>query len=477
MRATLIDAPPRGAPDSRRRDRAVAAIGALLAAIIFAIDLTQPPGVATGMLYVIVILLGLWSNGGRYAWWAAGAGALLIFADLAVGWYVAGWYVEPPQAAIVNRLLMVLVFALTAALVSRARQFERRSAEQFRQLSDLKMALDAAAIVATTDVTGRITDVNDKFCAISKYSRDELIGQDHRVVNSRFHPPEFIRDLWQTIARGHVWHGEIRNRAKDGSIYWVDTTIVPFLDDRGKPYQYIAIRSEITERKAAEERLREQAALARVGQMAAIVAHEVKNPLAGIKGAVQVISGRRPAGDPEVPIFQDIVARIDSLNGLIQDLLLYARPRQPQLSKVALSSVLEPAVRLLREDPNGRGVDLQVHATDALIEADVDLLLAAVLNLLINAAQAMQGRGRIALSTEITADAVRIAVQDSGPGIPADLRERIFEPFFTTKHRGGGLGLPIARRTVELHGGRLELECPPGGGTLVALTLPRNVRA
>lgn len=350
--------------------------------------------------------------------------------------------------------------------------------EHARDLERLKYAIDQSAIVATTNTRGIITYVNDKFCQVSKYSREELIGQDHRIVNSGFHPKEFMRELWATISSGRVWRGEIRNRAKDGSFYWVDTTIVPFLDDRGQPYQYMAIRYEITDRKRSEEQLREQAALARLGAMAAVVAHEVKNPIAGIRGALQVIMGRMAVDNRDRAILSDIVARLDSLNGIVQDLLLYAHPRAPKYEPVDMRSLVENVADLLKRDPALTAITFNINGPSIRIVADPEQIRIMLQNLLLNAAQAMKGRGAIDVRLTEEPTGCTLAVRDHGPGIASDVLEKAFDPFFTTKNRGTGLGLSIARRVVvDLHRGKIELESVDGGGTLVTVRLPYALSA
>ena len=442
--------------------------GLALALLALAAQRQAPSSAAIGGLYALPILLGPWTSWRPYTAFATALSILLATAgSVGVGGASLG-------ALTGETLPMAVALALIGIVISRfsARQRERDDATV--QLRDVKRALDQAAIVATTDVRGRITYVNDKFCEISGYSREELLGQDHRIINSGHHPKEFIRELWVTIANGGVWHGELQNRAKDGRAYWVDTTIVPFLDERGKPFQYIAIRADITARKQAEERVRQQAALARLGQMAAVVAHEVRNPLAGIKGAMQVLIGRGGKDDQEVRVLRDIVARVDSLNDLISDLMVFARPRPPQLADVELKRLASEAVAMARRDPSGECLDIHLDGDAVTVLADAELVRATLLNLLLNAGQAMGGRGHVTVRVTRDGNDVSIAVQDDGPGIPEALREQVFEPFFTTKARGGGLGLAIARRTAEIHGGVLTLDCPPGGGTTMTLKVPAS---
>ena len=337
---------------------------------------------------------------------------------------------------------------------------------------DFGYALDQAAIVAMTDQRGIITYANDKFCQISQYRRDELVGQDHRIINSGLHPKEFMRDLWRTIAQGRVWRGEIRNRAKDGSFYWVDTTIVPFLDDAGKPRQYLAIRSDITQRKLAEMQLREQAALTHLGQLAAVVAHEVRNPLAGLRASLQVLD-RRVADGRDRAVIAAMIQRIDGLNEKVEDLLLYARPKPPRLQSVDVGAIAHE-VAISAQVSTGRPTPLDVSGVTGLRAfADPDMLRAALLNLTMNACQAAAA-AEVDIQLEANCEMVRIAVRDRGHGIAPEIAERVFEPFFTTRTGGTGLGLAIVKRLIELQNGEITLKERPDGGTIAEIALPRT---
>ena len=465
-------APAPNVPETRLLNRATI-VAAALAGAVFLIDLLTIHGAGVSVLYVLPLLIGTLEGPPRFQFLAATVASILSVIGLTLS------PASPAGDEFTTRALSLVVIWTTAVVLGRFRrtwlQLQRRTIDlqtRTKDLADVNLALDQAAIVATTDTTGRITYVNQKFCDISKYSSAELLGQDHRLINSAYHPKEYIRNLWVTIANGRIWHGELRNRAKDGSIYWVDTTIVPFLDQRGKPYQYMAIRYEITDRKRSEERLREQEALARLGQMAAVVAHEVKNPIAGIRGALQVIGSRMAADTRDKPIIGEIIARLDALNRIVQDLLVFARPRELRAEPTDLKGLVLSTVDHLKRDPAVQAVAIDVSGNGAVVNVDAEQLRLAVQNVLMNAVQAMNGQGAIHVDITRHDGEWTISMADTGPGMPPEVKEKVFEPFFTTRSRGTGLGLPIARRVVEAHGGRVGIETPATGGTVVSLSIP-----
>jgi signal transduction histidine kinase len=263
---------------------------------------------------------------------------------------------------------------------------------------------------------------------------------------------------------------EVTGRRKDGTTVPIHLSVGQLTI--GGKRKFTGILHDLSARVQMEARLREQMALAKLGEMAAVIAHEIKNPLAGISGAIQMLASDLGQNSETSAIVQDILERIDSLDRMTKEMLLFARPPEPRRSQVEVDQLLDATARFLREDPALRQVSVEVKGVSPPVSADPEMLRVVFQNLFINAGHAMQGRGRLAVTVNADQTSCRVSVADSGPGIPVEMRDRVFTPFFTTKTRGSGLGLPTAKRFVEAHRGELSLDCPPGGGTTVHVRLP-----
>jgi PAS domain S-box-containing protein len=368
-----------------------------------------------------------------------------------------------------------------------------RLAGTMQELKSFKQALDEHAIVAVTDAQGRITYVNDKFCAISKYPREELLGKDHRIINSGHHPKAFFTTLWQTIKAGQVWKGEIRNRAKDGTFYWVDTTIVPFLDGEGRPLQFVAIRADITQRKEGEEAVRQSQKLESLGVLAGGIAHDFNNLLTAIMGNCNLCSMSLPVESPAVPYLEQIEKASMRAADLTKQLLAYAGKGKLLITKVDLNRLVLEMTQLLSVSISKMAMirfDLAPFLPE--IQADPGQMQQVVMNLVTNASEAIGERegGTITLRTSeqqldrqyISAAApaipmlpgryVILEVSDTGCGMTPEVIHRIFDPFFTTKFTGRGLGLSALLGILRSHGGSLKVYSEPGRGTSMQLFLP-----
>lgn len=276
--------------------------------------------------------------------------------------------------------------------------YESELKKTLKELSDIKYALDESAIVAITDQTGKITYVNDKFCEISKYSQEELLGQDHRLINSNFHSKEFIRNIWTTISNGKVWRGEIRNRAKDDSIYWVDTTIVPFLGENGTPYQYVAIRYEITERKRIEEQLLRSQRMESIGTLAGGIAHDLNNVLSPIIMAIDMLQIN--AVDEESELWLNLLKEnAERGAAMIRQVLTFARGVEGERIAVQLKHILKDLIKILNETlPKSIIVKYDIEPELALVSADPTQIHQVLMNLCINARDAMPSGGTLTIT-------------------------------------------------------------------------------
>lgn len=357
----------------------------------------------------------------------------------------------------------------------------------------LEDILSDHSIIAITDTEGTIVYVNRKFCEISKYSEDELLGQNHRILKSDEHSDEFFTNMWDTISSGKVWTGEIKNRAKDGSFYWLKSTIIPILDSEKNIKNYVAVRTDITKEKLTQERLLEMEQdllkqnenlldnikskseelvkserLATIGTMASRIAHDLKNPLTVMQTYSDMLT-------PEILAkleYRDkekwlrLQNSILDMNKIIEDVLDFVRTSEIKKKKSPFLSILKLAINHVK---SSYGVKINFPEKDISVKCDARKMEGVMSNLLNNAVHALDGQGEIDVTVSSDSEFVTIQVKDSGPGIPEENLEKVFEPMFTTKKIGTGLGLVICKSIVEQHGGSISVSNKP---TTFTIRLP-----
>lgn len=392
-------------------------------------------------------------------------------------------------------------------MLDKIKQNEEKLKSTISQLEKIKFALDESSLVAITDKNGIITYVNKKFCDVSEYSAEELMGKNHRILKSGFHPPEFYADLWRTISSGKTWHGDIKNVSKRGNYYWVKTTIVPRLDSDGRIDQYVAIRTEITDRKIAEEKLIEanktmleneklkmramilEETVKAKDQFAAMMSHEIKTPIVPISGYSELLLDGTlgTLTDIQKEKIQIIYENSSRLSRLVQDMIDSYRMGLDKLEldvkEVSCTELISQCINSFKPLAERMKIHLDYKSNDILITCDPNRLQQVLSNLVSNSLKYVQpSYGIVTISTKLDGGNVVFTVEDNGTGIPKDKQSDLFHPFYqadtslTRKPGGTGLGLSISKGLVELHGGKIWIESETSKGTVVHFTIPTRAK-
>ncbi len=332
--------------------------------------------------------------------------------------------------------------------------------KSMQELLDLKFALDVSSIVAITDTRGIITYVNDQFCHISQYSREELLGQDHRIVNSGYHSRDFFKKMWRTIGSGEVWKGEIRNKAKDGSYYWVDTTIVPYLNEHGRPYQYLSIRYEITKRKRAEEELQKM----RSGVID-IQEEERKRLSQNLHDGIgqnlysHLITINRLLAEFDHPLLEQMQIEAAQLIEEIRDISWELRPA------VLDDLGLVPATRtFLSRFSNSYHIDVYFDCVlSGRLDRSIETTIYRVIQEALTNVRKYAEAGQAVVTIREMDEVVRVMIEDKGKG-------------FVWDRSLSGVGLFSMDERARAVGGELSIHSAPGEGTKVILEVPALLR-
>ncbi len=372
---------------------------------------------------------------------------------------------------------------LTAYVAARlysamVRRYERQLQRQRLLLAHI---LDTSADgIITLDAEDRISTWNHGAELIFGYVAREALGRHISLL----YPPEadtarVLASLREALDRDGVLPTRFGERiTRDGRRIRTEISTTALRDVRGRYAGRASIFRDVTERDRDRQELARRESLAAIGEMAAAIAHEIKNPLAGIGGAVKVIGRAFPEGDARHEVVTEIQRQVRRLDDAIRDLLTFARPTVPRYAVFPLREVVARIVRVLAEEPHIRTHTLEIDCPEKLaIRADPQLLENILVNLMLNAGQALGTRpGRIVVRGAEDADFTRLSVEDDGPGIPEEVLGSLFKPFFTTRARGTGLGLTIVRKFVETMGGRIDIRTRPGEGTAFTVLLPRAAR-
>ncbi|MGZ3772886.1 MAG: PAS domain-containing sensor histidine kinase [Pseudobdellovibrionaceae bacterium] len=367
--------------------------------------------------------------------------------------------------------------------ISKLQDISPRNSTIQKQICD---ALDVEAIISITDATGIITYVNENFCKISGYSEEELIGQYHRIIKSGFHDKEYFSQMWKTITSKKVWKGEVKNKKKDGSYYWVFSTVIPILDENEKIQSYISIRYDITDFKNAQANYMQASKLSSLGEITANIAHELNNPLAVILGIAQVELKKKDLNEKSAQHISKVQKAAERMTKLIGQMKKYSRnSSNDPLQPLHLSEVVEGALVLIENNLTVSQVELKLNldgGNNKKIFGDAVQLESLIHNLITNSIDAFRNphcdeeitTRQIIIETINAGNASVLIYEDNAGGIPDSIQKHMFDAFFTTKEvgKGTGLGLSMIKNIVKDHNAELQFSSNLGKGTKFEIHFP-----